>query len=270
MAVSFPQLDVYYIDFAGEKNSTTEKREKWGERLLKAGEVCSSSRTFGSSLPSLVGSILIAFGIVITPGVVSSLKRLINDKKFFIIRSQQELDKFENAYGNEWVINEKSLQQKQYYIRHPKKTNRNLLIESKSFYDFIEDEQKRELVDYILSHCPAKFIEIKRVDTAKAKCKGSTTIKDAKLRGSVESEVSEKNIYTYDNPKGTQREPTLSQYTWLENSIMSSIDALSEGGSLKQQYESDYTFGLSLTEAKTIGLDLSKHEKFTYSIYVKC
>ena len=186
------------------------------------------------------------------------------------IYNPQELDKFENAYGNDWIVNEKSLKQKQYYIRHPKKTNRNLLIESKSFYQYIEDEQKKELVDYILSHCPAKYIEIKRVDTVKSKGKGSATIKNAKLRGSIESEVSEKNIYTYDNPKGMQREPTLCEYTWLEKSIMSSISALSEGGSLKQEYESDYTFGLSVTEAKTIGLDLSKHEKFTYSIYIKC
>lgn len=51
---------------------------------------------------------------------------------------------------------------------------------------------------------------------------------------------------------------------------MRSISALSKGGSITQSYESDYTFGLSAGEAKTIGLDLSKHKKFRYLIYVEC
>ena len=187
-----------------------------------------------------------------------------------MVRSQQELDKFENACGNDWVINEKALKQKQYYIRHPKITNRNLLIEAKSFYDYIEEEQKDELIDYVLSHCPAKHIKIERIDVVKTKGKGSANVKEMGLQGSIEGGVSKKDIFNYKNPRGLQQEPSHSQYVWLNNSIMRSISALSEGGSLTQAYESDYTFGLSAGEAKTVGLDLTKHNKFTYSIHVEC
>ena len=68
------------------------------------------------------------------------------------------------------------------------------------------------------------------------------------------------DVYEYNNPNGTQMMPTHNQYIWLNNSLMRSISALSEGGSLTQTYESDFTFGLSVGEAKTIGLDLSKHK----------
>ena len=64
--------------------------------------------------------------------------------------------------------------------------------------------------------------------------------------------------------------PAHSQYVWLDNSIMRSISALDEGGSVTQSYESDFTFGMSVGEAKTIGLDISKYKKYTYSIYVEC
>ena len=189
---------------------------------------------------------------------------------FFIITSQEDLDKFENACGNDWIINKKSLKQKQYYIRHPKTTNRNLLVEAKAFYDYIEEEQKDELVDYILSHCSAKYIKIDRLDVVQAKAKGSAKINGVDPKATLEGGISKKDVYEYNNPHGNQMMPTHNQYIWLNNSLMRSISALSEGGSLTQTYESDFTFGLSVGEAKTIGLDLSKHKKYTYSIHVKC
>ena len=118
---------------------------------------------------------MLALGISLSPTIVRSLTRLINENRLFIIPTQQELEKFENACGNDWVINEKSLKQKQYYIRHPKTVTRNLLIEAKSFYDYIEEEQKDELIDFILSHCPAKSIRIERIEVVQTKGKASAT-----------------------------------------------------------------------------------------------
>ena len=266
MGVSFPQLDVYYIDFPDENSSALQKREAIAKGILKVGELLARAR-----FPAigLVG-VLFGLGISFSPTIVKSLTRLINGNRFFIIPSQQELDKFENACGNDWVINEKSLKQKQYYIRHPKKTNRSLLIEAKAFYDYIEEEQKDELVDYILSHCPAKHIKIERIDVVKANGKASAQMDGLTPKGSLDAEIAKKDIYNYKNPKGIKTEPTHDQYVWLNNSIMRSISALTEGGSLTQTYESDFTFGLSVGEAKTIGLDLSKHKKYTYSILVEC
>jgi len=266
MAVSFPQLDVYYIDFSEESKATVGKLDGLGKGLLKAGDLLAHARLPGMSLMS----IFLALGISLTPTIVKSLTQLINQNKFFIITSQEDLDKFENACGNDWISNKKSLKQKQYYIRHPKTTNRNLLVEAKAFYDYIEEEQKDELVDYILSHCSAKYIKIDRLDVVKAKGKGSAKIKGVDPKATLEGGISKKDVYEYNNPHGTQIAPTHSQYIWLNNSLMRSISALTEGGSLKQTYESDFTFGLSVGEAKTIGLDLSKHKKYTYSIHVKC
>lgn len=266
MAVSFPQLDVYYIDFSEESKATVGKLDGLGKGLLKAGDLLAHARLPGMSLMS----IFLALGISLTPTIVKSLTQLINQNKFFIITSQEDLDKFENACGNDWISNKKTLKQKQYYIRHPKTTNRNLLVEAKAFYDYIEEEQKDELVDYILSHCSAKYIKIDRLDVVKAKGKGSAKIKGVDPKATLEGGISKKDVYEYNNPHGTQIAPTHSQYIWLNNSLMRSISALTEGGSLKQTYESDFTFGLSVGEAKTIGLDLSKHKKYTYSIHVKC
>lgn len=266
MAVSFPQLDVYFIDFSEESNIAVGKLEGLGEGLLKAGDMLAHARLPGMNLMS----IFLALGISLTPTIVKSLTQLINENRFYIITSQQELEKFENACGNEWVTNKKSLKQKQYYIRHPKTTNRNLLVEAKSFYDYIEEEQKDELIDFILSNCPAKHIKIERIDVVKTKGKGSAKVKEISPQGSIESGISKKDIFNYKNPHGTQTAPKHNQYVWLNNSLMRSISALSEGGSLTQTYESDFTFGLSAGEAKTIGLDLSKHKKYTYSIHVEC
>lgn len=266
MAVSFPQLDVYYIDFSEESNATVSKWDGLGKGLLKAGDILAQARLPGMGLMG----IFLGLGISLTPTIVKSLTQLINQNRFFIITSQEELDKFENACGNDWISNKKSLKQKQYYIRHPKTTNRNLLVEAKTFYDYIEEEQKDELVDYIFSHCSAKYVKIDRLDVVTTKGKGSAKIKGVDPQGTLEQGVSKKDVYEYDNPNGTQKMPTRSQYIWLNNSLMRSISALSEGGSLTQTYESDFTFGLSVGEAKTIGLDLSKHKKYTYSIQVKC
>lgn len=266
MAVLFPQLDVYYIDFNKESNIDSKRRDAMEEGLFQVGDLLAQARMPGMSLVS----ILLALGITLSPRIVKSLKRLINEKKFYIITSDQELAEFENACGNDWIINEKSFKQKQYYIRHPKITNRNILVEAKAFYDYIEEEQKDELIDYILSHCPAKSIKIVRKDVETAKGRFSAKSEKANPQGSIDIGVSKKDIFDYYNPNGKKLEPTHSQYIWLNASIMRSISALAEGGSLTQDYESDYTFGLSLGEAKTIGLDLSKHKKFTYSISVKC
>lgn len=266
MAVSFPQLDVYYIDFSEENRSAMRKRAGIEDGLLRAGDLLAKAH-----LPQMgLVSLLLALGISLSPTIVRSLTRLINENRFFIIPTQQELDKFENACGNDWVINEKSLKQKQYYIRHPKTATHNLLIEAKSFYDYIEEEQKDELIDFILSHCSAKSIQIERIDVVQTKGKASANVKQINAQGDVNAGISKSDIFNYKNPKGMQSALSHERYIWLNNSIMRSISALSEGGSLTQTYESDFTFGLSAGEAKTLGLDLSKHKKFTYSIHVEC
>ncbi len=268
MPVSLPQLDVYYIEFADKENIT--KQNTFERSLSMAAKGLSSAAKYHSGLLDFAFYALVVLGVSLTPGIIKSLRRLIDEKKFYIISSPEELSFFENAYGNEWVTNQKALKQKQYYIRHPKKVKRNILVEAKSFYDYIEEEQKDELIDYILSHCPAKTIQIERAEAVHTKGKVSAKIDRVNAQGSVHGGQAVDFSYNYSNPKGIQATPSYDYYVWLNDSIMRSISALAEGGSLTQTYESDYTFGLNVGEAKTIGLDLSKHKKYTYSIHIKC
>lgn len=73
---------------------------------------------------------------------VLKLRRLSDDGHFKVIRSQEELSEFENANGNAWISDDKTLAQRQYYIRHPKLKNRRLLIESKDFQSISKKNRK--------------------------------------------------------------------------------------------------------------------------------
>ena len=271
MSTSLPQLDVYYIEFS---------KSGKGKNANITGEVVKAGTNVAVSLASLllpgVGLLrlamlpLLTLGISLSPDIVKAVKRLVDENKFFIIKSPAELQAFENAYGNDWTINHKSLKQKQYYIRHPKRLNRNLLIEAKSFYDYIEEEQKDELIDYIMSHCSAKVIQINRTEIIEASGKAKSRAKEIDLHGGVNSEKSKSNYYSFTCPNGTQKTPSRDNYLWIDKSIMHSINALSDGASLTQTYESDMTFGLNIGEAKTIGLDLSKRKKYSYTIHIEC
>lgn len=272
MAVSVPQLDVYYIELANKERNDTQKTTK--PAAASAGSnpavTVASFLAPGAGLLRLAMRPLLSVGISLTPDVIKSLKRLVEDNRFFLITSLDELHEYENANGNEWVINNKALKQKQYYIRHPKKLNRNLLIEAKSFYEYIEEEQKDELIDFIMSHCSAKHIQIDRTELVEANVKAKGNAKGADVHGGVNGGKFKGNYYNFTNPNGTERTLPRDNYFWIDKSLMRSISALTEGSCLTQSYESDLTFGLSIGEAKTIGLDLGKRKKYSYTIHIEC
>ena len=267
MAIAVPLLDVYYIEF------TKNRKEEPVSTALTNGNPATN---INALLPRVANWIrfaafpFLALDVSLTPKIIKSLIRFVEDNRFYLIRSLDELNEFENANGNEWIINDKALKQKQYYIRHPKKLSRNLLIEAKAFYDYIEEEQKDELIDYILSHCPVKHIQIDRFEAVQAEGKAKANLDGIDGYGNMNFGLTKGNYYSFSNPKGTTRTQPRENYYWIDKSLMRGIAALEEGGSLDQTYESDLTFGLSLGEAKTIGLDLSKHKKFSYKIHIEC
>lgn len=271
MAGSVPQLDVYYIEFAKNADNENSAITLVDAKVARNAAVSLSSLLRpGARLLPVAMMPLLAMGISLTPTIVKMVKRLVDDNRFFIIKSPEELQEYENAYGNEWVINRKSLKQKQYYIRHPKKLSRNVLIEAKSFYDYIEEEQKDEMIDYIMSHCSAKLIQIDRTEIVEASGKAKGNVKGADEYGGASLGKSKGNYYNLTNPNGTQMTLPRDNYLWIDKSIMRSIAALSEGSTFTQTYESDMTFGLNVGEAKTIGLDLSKRKKYLYTIHIEC
>lgn len=198
------------------------------------------------------------------------LKRLSDEGHFRVIRSKEELSEFENANGNAWILDDRTLAQRQYYIRHPKLKSRRLLIESKDFQSYIEEEQKDELLDFIFSHCSPKSIVIDRVSEKITEGKAKGNIKTVNLDSGVDFRSKQGNYYNFQNPNGAPRKAPRESYLWLEPSLMRSIEALTAGAKLTQTYERDFTFGLTAGEAKTLGLSIEEHKKYLYKITIEC
>lgn len=261
MNSSIPVLDVYYIDLKKSSNSASKSANSTSQSsaLTFIADIITSV-TFTTLSPAISG---------LTFSSIVSLKRLIDENHFKVIRSKDELSEFVNANGNDWVT-DKAFRQRQYYIRHPKSMKRNLLIESNSFYSYIEEEQKGELINFILSHCPAKSIRIDRSEVIEASGHGKASVKAADVDAGLHASSMNGNYYTYKNPNGTLCNTPREHYFWIDDSLMQSIASLREGASLTQTYEHDFTFGLSIGEAKTIGLDLSHHKHYIYTIEITC
>lgn len=259
-----PELDVVYINLKEEAESN---KETCTENLSFAGRV---SNHILNILSTSVGPLATWAALKMLGQGATALKRLVEENRFFIIKTERELAQYENANGNAWVLNEKSLRKRQYYIRHPKIVKRNLLIEAKDFYDYIEEEQKDELIDFIMSHCSPKVIQIDRTEVVEVGGKAKANIKNVEVEGSANYRQAQGNYYCWSNPNGIHPVEPREDYLWIEKSIMRSICALSEGATLTQTYERDFTFGLSAGEAKTVGLDMSKHKKYAYTIRIEC
>ena len=264
MSFSVPQLHVYYIDFSqseAEKNKDNQK--KTGRKIASI-----MYRT-ALSLVSPFGTGLI-LGSYLAPEVIKSLDRLIKQNMFNVITSQEELNTFTNANENEWFINNKSLKKKQYYIGHPKKNQQKILIEANDFYNYIENEQTGELVQFIKSHCPAKTIKIDRIEVSEKSAKANGNIEEAELSGSVRHSKMHHNCISLNSPNGFPAEEPRENYYWIDKSIKQCIESLVEGASFDKSYKCDFTFGLSVKEAKTLGLSIGMHKNFSYTVYVKC
>ena len=255
MAISTPTLDVFYIDLNG-KNSADGKLSKFSKGLATVGLLATGPIGIVAALAANAGA--------------SALERFVKENRFFVIETSAELAKYENALGNEWVTNQKALKQKQYYIRHPKKSQQNILIEANDFYSYIEEEQKDELIEFIMAHCPAKVIQIDRAECIEVGGNAKGNVQGADLSGGANYGKMRGNYFSLVNPNGVPRVKARENYFWIDKSIMRSIASLTEGASITQSYQSDFTFGLNLSEAKTIGLDMSMHKKFSYTIHIEC
>lgn len=262
MISSIPALDIYFIDYNFENVKSLEWKKIIAPLLTNT---IKNTLTILRLHPSLNYSIDIAF-----VKEMLKLKRLIEENRFNIISSPEELKQYTNATGNTWVVCDKKFRKRQYYVRHPKKQSSNILIEANAFYDYIEKEQKDELIEFIFSHCPAKKIRIDRFSEVEGNTKASGKIKGYDPTVDVQFNQLKGNYFQYNNPNGIQASEQRKSYLWLDKSLMRSIAALSKGASLSQKYETDFTFGLSGGEAKTIGLDLKRHKHYTYAIQIEC
>lgn len=278
MEIALPQLDVYYIEFLDPAKVATLKKYSLKTPVANANVVAQLAPLLFPGvlrpiaiLPGIgLYHLVLYLGLSFTRDMAKALKRLYTDGRFNIIESPERLQQFENAYGNEWFINRKALKRKQYYIRHPKKLSRNILIEAQSFYKYVEQQQTEELLNYIKSHCSAKRIQIERTEVANVHGNAKANVRGADAYGGLNYKKSKDYFLNLHDPNGFPHMAPMENYFWLDKSIMLSIDALGEGASMTQTYECDFTFGLTAGEAKTIGLDMSRYKKYSYSIHIEC
>ena len=278
MAISIPQLDVYFIDFSSgkepEKKSAFSSLAKLTRPLEdKLPPVLMTTLKVNLSVSAIaILNPITAAALLYGPAkeAAKSLKRLVEDNRFYVIRTPEELEQFENAGRNAWNMGEKALKQKQYYIRHPKKSAQNLLIESQNFYKYIEQEEKDELIDFIMAHCNAKSIQIDRESLGETSAGVKVPVEGLNLSAGVNGGKTKGSYFSYSNPNGSIKTKPREEYFWIDKSLMRSIAALGEGASLSQRYEVDYRFGLTVGEASSIGLDLNGHKRFVYTIRVEC
>lgn len=269
MSLSVPQLDVFYIDFsAGEK----DKKEKEDSKTLLLSFFGNAAAGVASVFAPGIAEMfrLATLALPITPEIYESIKGLIDNNRFYIIGSEEELKAFKNPAGNSWKTNDKSMKNRQYYIRHPKSSCQNILIEAKDFYNYIEDEQLDELVQFIKSHCPAKAIKIDRIEISEKSARIGANVKGADFSGGADYNQMHKNCVNIISPNGFPPEEIRSNYMWLDQSVKQCITSLVEGAVFEKSYERDFTFGLSAKEARTVGLKMGMHKNFSYNIYIEC
>ena len=274
MKTTVPQLKIYYIDFDAEKS---EENEIIGKNIspINPNQIVNAIYTGIRKFPMSPAA---KAGIVIGPAVTYllaigaiNLKRLYDEKRFIVITNEEELSKFKNAYNNEWVVDDKALRKRQYYIQHPKSSKSNLLIEAQSFYDYIEEEVKQELLDYVQSHCPARNLSFTRTEEFDVEAGAGGKIKQLKADVNAKNGKQKEDVISFKGAKGIIKPSTIDEYVWLEDSIKLGIRALEDGsGTFEKSFLSDYTFGLTAKEAKTLGLNMDSYKKFKYSVKVEC
>ena len=139
MILSIPTVEAYYISLKKDNEEKKSSLEVASNTISMAYD--DLQIRWLSNLP-VVGAVIAGFWeeleeMTSVSIAVLKLRRLSDDGHFKVIRSQEELSEFENANGNAWISDDKTLAQRQYYIRHPKLKNRRLLIESKDFQSYI-------------------------------------------------------------------------------------------------------------------------------------
>ncbi len=81
-------------------------------------------------------------------GMIKNYKDYKRDKSF-ILSNKDEIDRFTEAFGNDWV-------EDHYYIRYPKSIRKNYLIPESLFHKYIMREQISDIISYVRANFRVK------------------------------------------------------------------------------------------------------------------
>lgn len=151
------------------------------------------------------------------------------------------------------------------YILHPHCSN--VLIEKSSFFEYIIEEQINEIISYVTSAFSIDELTIKVLNS---NCKSADlSIKTEDASGSVGFDKKSKYLCSVEIGK-TPKSDIAFDYVWINNMpiLVSAVNRKSGNVNIKQ--EVDNSFGINLSFANAIGLNLNalKHCCFeiSYSI----
>lgn len=240
------QLDVFYIDFCRDMPKE-DKKKSIGSHILK-----------DLFIPGYI------FYDAYNGATKYSQAQVMG--KILSISSEEELSHFINPLGNKWIIHTNPSEMiGQYYVRHPKTSQSNLLIEANLFNKYIYDEYCTELINYCCSHCPAKSIIITSVVTHRGGIGAGA--KKINIEVIAESKVNE--VFCLKSETELIHQDPLPKYLWLEKSIMHSISSMPKNCALDKATYCDFSFNMSADILRFIGADMNFAQTYKFTIRIE-
>ncbi|MEZ9576483.1 MULTISPECIES: hypothetical protein [unclassified Vibrio] len=185
-----------------------------------------------------------------------------NRENSFVLSKQEEIDRFEEAFGNDWVKD-------QYYIRHPKTTRTNTLIPAKQFHAYIMREQIGDLISYIRANLRVKELDLS-IKTSKAGSIGlKGIIEGVPMEGSTSLSMGNDYTVKIKCPSPLKASEKKTEYLWINHfpHLIDLIDEASHGlFSINESF--DLSFGLDVSAAKSIGVNLDYNGRTEFNFAV--
>lgn len=223
---------------------------------------------------SLVGKIFRALRKTDTPGprniatasmpmsnLIRGIKDFTVDENIYLIDDMAELNKFDNALGNNWI------QKTQYYIRHPKVKRERLLIEAEQFHEYIYREQLSEIVSYLRSEFKLKYLKIEVIQGNKFSSYSNLPIERMSVEGEVKLELKNERVLEIKSTKGMKRSEKRIDYVWLNDfrGLLDAVDNFDEGD-FRYSQKINNTLDINSKLYKVVGIDLKWKNTSTFEI----
>ncbi|GIO35737.1 hypothetical protein J41TS12_05980 [Paenibacillus antibioticophila] len=224
-------------------------------------------RIFGffrkTDLPTPVG---VAAATSLTKRIGLSISDLMNFENHYVINSEGELKRFENPLGNSW-----SKSAGQYYIRHPKKSRERQLIEAEKFHEYIYREQISDIVAFLRANLSIKHLTISSTAETDFSAFANLPIEDLKIEGKAEVKLFSKKELVINCPEGLKISEKRKEYVWIKDfqELLAVVDGF-PGGDFHHSIEISNSFGMTLKEAKLLGIEGSWLNKRKFEIKFSC
>ncbi|MBW7474308.1 hypothetical protein K0T92_06095 [Paenibacillus oenotherae] len=214
-----------------------------------------------TDLPTMLG----AQGLM-TKRVSLAVTDFVGFENHYVINSVDELNRFENPLGNSW-----SKSTSQYYIRHPKKARDRFLIEVDKFHEYIYREQISDIVAFLRANLSIKSLTISSAAETDFSAFAHLPIEGLKIEGKAEAKLISKKELVINCPEGMKISEKRKEYVWINDfqELLEVVDGF-PGGDFRHTIEISNSFGMTLKEAKLLGIGGSWLNNRKFEIRFSC